>query len=65
VSVNTDCNDGDASVHAPVTYYKDNDGDGFGNVNIRCNGQKVGYFIVNCFKWTKSRLFIFPFSAFS
>jgi len=31
VAGNTDCNDGDASVHTSITYYKDNDNDGFGN----------------------------------
>ncbi len=30
---NTDCNDNDATVHKPVTYYKDNDHDGFGDLN--------------------------------
>ncbi|MDX6447316.1 MAG: hypothetical protein QOH71_4390, partial [Blastocatellia bacterium] len=33
VANNTDCNDGDASVHSPITYYRDADGDGFGNPN--------------------------------
>ncbi len=33
VANNTDCNDADASVHAPQTYYRDADGDGFGNPN--------------------------------
>ncbi|HEX5151937.1 MAG TPA: choice-of-anchor tandem repeat GloVer-containing protein [Parafilimonas sp.] len=31
VASNADCNDSDASLHAPVTYYHDADGDGFGN----------------------------------
>src|SRR3954447_7727207 len=26
---------------------------------IGCNRQRVGYFLVNCSRWTKSRLFIF------
>ena len=31
VTDNTDCNDNDASIHAPVMYYIDNDHDGFGS----------------------------------
>jgi hypothetical protein len=33
VTDNTDCNDGEFSVHAPITYYKDQDEDGFGDPN--------------------------------
>ena len=29
----------------------------FAYIKIRCNGQKVGYFRDDLFKWTKSRLF--------
>ncbi len=33
VSDNTDCNDGDPSVHSLQTYYADTDGDGFGDLS--------------------------------
>jgi hypothetical protein len=33
VANNTDCNDNDVSVHSPQTYYRDADGDGFGDPN--------------------------------
>lgn len=33
VSNNTDCDDSDALVHTPHTYYRDEDSDGFGNPN--------------------------------
>ncbi len=32
-SATDDCNDGDASLTTPITYYADSDGDGFGNLN--------------------------------
>lgn len=34
----TDCNDGDASIHASQTYYLDNDKDGFGDANAKTEG---------------------------
>ena len=34
VTNNTDCNDNDATVHSFVIYYRDADGDGFGDPNV-------------------------------
>jgi hypothetical protein len=33
IADNRDCNDADANLHTPITYYKDNDGDHFGDLN--------------------------------
>lgn len=33
VANNTDCNDNNAAIHAPVTYYQDADSDGYGDLN--------------------------------
>ncbi|HYV90699.1 MAG TPA: MopE-related protein [Chitinophagales bacterium] len=45
-----DCNDNDASVHAPVTYYADADGDGFGNAGSTvslCQSTPPSGYVVN------------------
>ena len=45
VTNSTDCNDSNAAIHAIITYYRDSDGDTYGNANITtlsC-GQSTGY----------------------
>ncbi|MBI5074310.1 MAG: putative metal-binding motif-containing protein [Nitrospirae bacterium] len=34
ISNNTDCNDNDASIHSGVVFYRDADGDGYGNPSV-------------------------------
>jgi hypothetical protein len=50
VANNSDCNDEDAAVHAPLTYYRDNDGDGFGDLNnsiSECSSTPPAGYVVN------------------
>src|SRR5207342_1350333 len=50
VANNTDCNDNDASMHSQVTYYKDNDHDGFGdpgNTTTACSSTPPAGYVAN------------------
>ncbi len=49
VTNNTDCNDNNANVH-PITYYKDNDLDGFGDLNntiTACSSKPPAGYVAN------------------
>ena len=46
----TDCNDSDGAVHAPITYYKDADTDGFGSATVTtsvCSATAPATYVTN------------------